>query len=265
MLPFESVTVLCLLGLAVAAPLAWRPARVTLPVIGICAAGVVLVVLTSRFLPLDARLWAAHAYFALLYWVPGVLARGATSGAFEAWLRRSNVRWEQRAEALPLAARMAAEFTYLLCYPALPAGFVVVWLHSPDAASRYLLTVLVTAFVCFAPLPWLISRPPGKPSGPAHGGAERRRASRGPCDTPMAAVNRFVLSYVSHGMNTFPSGHVAVCAAAAWRAADAVPAAGVVMALVAVGVAVGAVTGRHHYAVDVAAGAGVALAVTLVT
>jgi len=264
MLPFESVTVLCLLGLAVVAPLARRPTRVTVPVIGICAAGVGLVVLTSRFLPLDARLWAAHAYFALLYWVPGVLARGAPSGAFEAWLRRSNVRWEQRAEALPLAVRTTAEFTYLLCYPALPAGFVVVWLHSSDAASRYVLTVLVTAFACFAPLPWLISRPPGKPSGPATV-SEPRRASRGRGDTPMAAVNRVVLSHVSHGMNTFPSGHVAVCAAAAWRAADADPVAGVVMALVAVGVAVGAVTGRHHYAVDVAAGAGVALAVTLVT
>jgi membrane-associated phospholipid phosphatase len=251
MLPFEAVTVLCLLGLAVAAPLTRRPAQVTLPVVCVSVAGVALVVLTSRFLPLDARLWAAHAYFALLYWVPGVLARGASSGAFEAWLRRSNVRWERRAEALPLAVRTAAEFTYLLCYPALPAGFVVVWLHGPAAASRYLLTVLLTAFVCFAPLPWLISRPP--------------RRSSGQRDTPMATVNRFVLSHVSHGMNTFPSGHVAVCAAAAWRVADAVPMAGIVMALVAAGVAVGAVTGRHHYAVDVAAGAGVALTVTLIT
>ena len=252
LLPFELVTVLSLLAMAVAAPCARRPARVTLPVIGVCAVGALLVVLTSRFLPLDARLWAAHAYFALLYWVPGVLARGARSGAFEAWLRRSNVGWERRAAALPLGVRTVAEFTYLLCYPALPAGFVVVWLHSPAVASRYLLTVLVTAFACFAPLPWLVSRPPDKPS------AQRRT-------TPMAAINRVVLSHVSHGLNTFPSGHVAVCAAAAWRAAEAAPLAGIVMALVAAGVAVGAVTGRHHYAVDVAAGIGVALGTTLLT
>ena len=60
---------------------------------------------------------------------------------------------------------------------------------------------------------------------------------------------------MSHRLNTFPSGHVAVSVASALRLWSVSPAAAMVVGAIACGVAIGAVTGRYHYVVDVLAGA----------
>jgi membrane-associated phospholipid phosphatase len=69
-----------------------------------------------------------------------------------------------------------------------------------------------------------------------------------------------VLGRVSHGWNTFPSGHVAVAVAAAVSVAAVSPAAGVLFLIVAAGITVGSVTGRYHYVVDALTGVLVAVA-----
>jgi membrane-associated phospholipid phosphatase len=83
-----------------------------------------------------------------------------------------------------------------------------------------------------------------------------------PSGTPgsgVARVNAVVLATVSHGLTTFPSGHVAVSAAAAVSlVAVSLPAAAAFGAIT-VGLAIGAASGRYHYVVDVLAGFGVGL------
>ena len=85
-------------------------------------------------------------------------------------------------------------------------------------------------------------------------------------DAALSAVtrlNRTAMGRVSHRLNTFPSGHVAVSVAAAIGAARVWPAAGVVLGVVAAAVVVGAFVGRYHYFADVALGAAVGAAASL--
>ena len=65
---------------------------------------------------------------------------------------------------------------------------------------------------------------------------------------------RRVLRRVSHQLTTFPSGHVAVATAAALTIWPVSRPAGLVLAVMAAGIAAGAVAGRYHFAVDVALG-----------
>jgi membrane-associated phospholipid phosphatase len=107
------------------------------------------------------------------------------------------------------------------------------------------MSVLGAGFICYGALPWLVSRPP-------------RLVLPEPVQAKgVARVNAFVLNRVSHQMNTFPSGHVAVSIASALSVSAVSPVAAVVIGVVALGVSVGAVTGRYHYLVDVITGAAV--------
>ena len=67
-----------------------------------------------------------------------------------------------------------------------------------------------------------------------------------------------MLDRVSHGFNTFPSGHVAVSISCALGAADVNVAMGGVVSAVAVAITAGAVAGRYHFVIDVVLGAAVA-------
>jgi membrane-associated phospholipid phosphatase len=106
--------------------------------------------------------------------------------------------------------------------------------------------------VCYGTLPWLQSRPPrllapfdvaqGKPCTPAS----------------IAHVNVVVLSWISHGWNTFPSGHAAMSFAVALALVPVSVPAAIVAAIVATGVAIGAAAGRYNFAIDVLYGAVVA-------
>jgi membrane-associated phospholipid phosphatase len=136
---------------------------------------------------------------------------------------------------------------YLLCYPLVPAAFLIVWLGgSPGEVARFWVAVLLAGYACYATLPWLVSRPPRLVTGAA-----------ATCD--LGAVNAFVLGHVSHQMNTFPSGHVAVSLAAAAAIWPVSPIAGLTVGVIAGAVAMGAVSGRYHYVVDVVAGVAVAV------
>jgi membrane-associated phospholipid phosphatase len=140
------------------------------------------------------------------------------------------------------------EWTYLLCYPLVPAAFAVVWTWS-DArdVERLWVAVLIAGFACYGALPWTAARPPRL--------LVDSSASRG-----IAIINAHVLHRMSHGLNTFPSGHVAVSGAAALAVASVSTQAGVVFAAIAVSIAAAAVVGRYHYLVDVVIGGAVACA-----
>jgi membrane-associated phospholipid phosphatase len=76
----------------------------------------------------------------------------------------------------------------------------------------------------------------------------------------LGAVNAAVLARVSHELNTFPSGHVAVALAAAGCVLSVSAAAGGVFTVVALAIALGAVAGRYHYLADVLLGGVMAIA-----
>jgi membrane-associated phospholipid phosphatase len=143
------------------------------------------------------------------------------------------------------------ELSYLLCLVLVPVAFILVWRYGTTAdVNRFWTVVLLSGFACYGSLPWLVSRPP------------RFHAQ----ETEPAGVHRLndvVLARVSHGFNTFPSGHVAVSLAAAIQVLALLKLAGSVLMLVAFAIAAGAVAGRYHYALDVAFGAVLGIAVSL--
>jgi membrane-associated phospholipid phosphatase len=115
---------------------------------------------------------------------------------------------------------------------------------SKEDVARFWMAVLLAGYGCYITLPWLVSRPPRLLEG-APAPAEPSNVSR---------ANVFVLGRVSHHLNTFPSGHVAVTMAAAFAAGAVAPVPGLVLGVFATGVALGAVAGRYHYVIDVMIG-----------
>jgi hypothetical protein len=229
-------------GLAcVAAPVSWTR-RVLVGALSLAFAGAV-VALASGGGP-TFRAWAPHAYLVAGYWVPGLLARPLTGATrFEEWLKEQDRTWRPLLPVLPPLLGHVTELAYLLCYPLVPASSLVVWRAGTAVdVARFWVAVLLAGYACYVTLPWLVSRPP------------RLVGDAAPVRN-LAAVNAFVLGRVSHRLNTFPSGHVAVSLAAAGALWPVSPAAGLVIGAAAVAVAVGAAAGRYHYVTDVWIGA----------
>ncbi len=253
----EWVVVAYFLYLLATAAILRAPARrirrlVTLAV----ATTAVIVLLASRHASPAAavlRDFLPGAYVMIGYWLTGLLYRGADT-TLEAWLERFDVRLIARvgpvASRLPSVVREAIEFAYLCCYPLVPAAVAVLYaLGERSRADAFWTLVLVATFVAYGVLPWAGTRPPRA----IEAGEPGRRYL-------FQRVNLVVLDRGSIQVNTFPSGH----AASAWAVTlfmTTVPGAPWwVFASFAVAIGAGAVAGRYHYALDVVAGFGVAVA-----
>src|SRR5215468_10963642 len=176
----------------------------------------------SRLLPTAARLWLAFLYIPLGYWIPMPLVPPRRGGAFEAWLIRTDAALRGAVDAMPRWLAYSAEIGYLFCFPIIPIAFAVVRVAGSQAeVARFWTAVLAAAYACYITLPWLVSRPPRL--------IERGTAGASP--TAVSRANVFVLGRLSHHLNTFPSGHVAVSVAAAIAAGRVEPFAGVVLGL----------------------------------
>jgi membrane-associated phospholipid phosphatase len=188
------------------------------------------------------------------YWLAALLVAG-TSQRFEAWLRRTERSFESFGSFGSFwsfgsfGVREILELAYLCCYPIVPAALLTVYLNGSLAdVDRFWTSVLVAGYACYFSLPWLVSRPP-------------RSLHEAEAETsPVRRLNLQVLGRVSHGWNTFPSGHVAVALAAAVAVAAVSAGAGALFLMVAGGITFGSVAGRYHYAVDAVTGVLVAAA-----
>ena len=251
-LTFESLTIVFFVALALAAPATRTTLRRRFYAVFLCAAVVIGVMLVART-TINLRGWLGHAYLAAGYWIPALLAPiHSYPGRFESWLVRIDRHSGRFAMRLPAWAVSLLELSYLLCYLLVPTAFVLVWMTGTAAdVDRFWSAVLLSGFVCYGSLPWLVSRPP------------RSLGESRPTVAGVRRVNEIVLARVSHGLNTFPSGHVAVSIAAALEVVPTLPRAGIALLAVAAGVAAGAVTGRYHYGVDVVLGAAIAIGVSL--
>jgi membrane-associated phospholipid phosphatase len=249
MFPFEGLVIAYLAFFALVAPFTRVERRRRTRTAIAAASAAFAVFIASRVLPIEARLWLPFLYIVLGYWIPVPLVPSDGEGAFERWLRRTDAA-VRRGAAIPRWLASAAELGYLACFPIVPAAFAVAWrAGSPVDVVRFWMAILVAGLICYGTLPWLVSRPPRL--------IERDAADREP--TRVTRANVAVLGRVSHHMNTFPSGHVAVSVAAAISVGRIWPAAGVVLGVIAAAVAFGAVVGRYHFVVDVMLGAGLGI------
>ena len=188
------------------------------------------------------------------YWLPALLVRSPHT-RLEHWLLGIDHRLFGRDglkafdERAPRALVEYFELAYLLCYAVVPAGYV--WLLAAgfhQTVDRFWSTVLLAAFFCYGLLPWLPTRAP-----------RVVEAERAVWRSAVRRLNLAVLSRGSVQWNTFPSGHTAASLATALAVGTHVPAAGVVLGVIAVSIGIGSVVGRYHYAADAIAGALVAI------
>jgi len=137
------------------------------------------------------------------------------------------------------------ELAYVFCYPVVPLGLTALYLSGfKTAADDYWTVLLLSAYPCYVLLPFIQLLPPRLVEG-SEAGTERSRHFR--------RFNLWLVRHMTHEANTFPSGHVAASAAIAMVLLWFTPAAGIVFAMIAIGIAAGCIVGRYHYAIDVAA------------
>jgi membrane-associated phospholipid phosphatase len=217
-----------------------------------------VVVGVARYAPAFARDWAPFLYVSIAYYLTGHLFI-RPSEHLEAWLFKWDHRWlgdpTTRFAGWPWWLVAWLDIIYMLCAPLLPGGFALLALtgHSSQA-NRYWTMVLAADMGAFAPLsvfqtrpPWQIERPAVLPASRVH-----RLAS-------------YMVKNATTGVNTFPSGHVAVTLAVAFGVMPTLPLAGAALLVCAASIAVACVVGRYHYTVDVLAGGALGLAVCAVT
>jgi membrane-associated phospholipid phosphatase len=231
----------------------WRRRAVVWFLAALMIGGPVVLMRLPQNFSMAMRNWAPAVYILISYYASGALFVGP-SAPFEAWLGRADARLLHGSTAvrLPRPAEAIVELLYAGTFLMIPTGFAILVASGfSSAADRYWTTVSLAEYVSFGMLPWLPSRPPWlvddlRPDD-AHG------------------MRRFGLIWVrrtSHRANTFPSGHTAGSFAVAFAVIPFAPVAGLGLLAIASGIAIGCVSGRYHYAVDVVAGVVLAIAIS---
>jgi membrane-associated phospholipid phosphatase len=183
------------------------------------------------------------------YWQSGRFFRGVDR-AFQGLLERTDRRW--RAEAKRSAPWLGAylEFAYLSCYALVPAALAALYAAGlQQHAAEFWLVVTPASCFCYAMVPVFSALPPH---------AREDTASLPPA-AGLRRLNAFILARGSTGANSFPSAHVAAALGASLVVLRHLPLAGGVLLFLSLSIAAGAVLRRYHYALDVLAGALVAL------
>jgi len=222
--------------------------------VGVSVVMMIVIDRVARFAPLFARDWAPFVYVSVAYYLTGHLFIGP-SARLEAWLLKWDHRWlgdpTTRFARWPAWLIAYLDVIYTLCFVLLPGGFAALVLTGNSSqANHYWTMVLAADLGAFAPLSVFQTRPPWAIEKPAVLAASR-----------LHRLASYVVKNATTGVNTFPSGHVAVTLAVAFGVMSTLPAAGVLFLLFAVSIAVACVVGRYHYAVDVLAGAALGLGV----
>ena len=244
----EWIALLYFLYLAIVCWLRPVPAARRLIITGISLVLVAVIWFVAGKSPAYVRDWAPFLYVSVAYYLTGHLFV-APSLDLEAWLLKWDHRWfgdpTTRFAGWPSWLIAYLDVIYTLCFVLLPGGFAVLVMTGHSAqANRYWTMVLAADLGAFAPLSVFQTRPPWVLEKPAVLAASR-----------IHRLASYVVKNATTGVNTCPSGHVAVTIAVALGVFPSLPLAGVVLLLCAASIAVACVVGRYHYAVDVLAGA----------
>jgi hypothetical protein len=232
----------------------WSRRRERHRVIGIA---VVAAVFTIPWLGTTGALmrdWIPLVYLVLGYWLPALLVT-RTNQTLERALLTLDYRWLGDRNVFALDERVPRpvsellELAYLFCYPMVPMGLACLYIAGlREEADRFWTAVLLAVFGAYGLLPWLPTRPPRAIEG------ESTRSSG-----LIRRLNLSVLGRASIQLNTFPSGHAAASVATALAVGVRLPFVGVALGLLALGILIGSVFGRYHYAADALLGAALGL------
>jgi membrane-associated phospholipid phosphatase len=210
--------------------------------------------LSSRVLPPEAsdilRDWTPAPLMVMAYWQSGCFFHRP-----DASLQKTFESWDARVfRALGMTPSSswdrswfgsALELAYLICYPVVPLGVAALYVAGMrDRVDDYWLVVLLSAYACYAMLPFIQLHPPRT----LEAGRERS-ISNG----VLRRLNLWIVGKATHQATTFPSGHVAASTAIALVLLRETPAIGLLFLAIAAGIAMGCVSVRYHYAVDVIA------------
>lgn len=204
------------------------------------------------------RDWLPVLITLIPYWQTGQFFTGPDK-KIEAWLAASD-RWSLKFFSWSgwkcgRVARLSMEWAYSLCYPIVPLGLGVLYVAGlRRIADVYWCLVLVPTYICYAITPFFPALPPRSL-------VER---SQTPRTTKSRTFNLWLLKIGSIQAISFPSAHVASALGASLAVWHYLPLAGVVFLAISLWIAVAAVAGGYHYAIDVVLGAVVSVAVYLV-
>lgn len=201
------------------------------------------------------RDWLPVPLMPIPYWQTGQFFTGPNE-KIHAWLVASD-RWllslaSGTGWAFGRFARLSMEWAYMLCYPLAPLGLAALYVAGlRRETSTFWFIVLVPTYICYAITPFFPALPP------RNLGSEGARAS----STKSRVFNLWILKHSSIQAISFPSAHVASSLAVSLVVLHYVPVAGAIFLVITFWIAVAAVVGRYHYAIDVVLGAAVTLAI----
>ena len=167
----------------------------------------------------------------------------------QAWLAKTD-RWLERASRTGWRfgrfARLSMEWAYMLCYPLVPLGLATLYIAGlRQTAGTFWFFVLVPASLCYAITPFVPALPPrALESGRMASSSSKSRV-----------FNLWILKHGSIHAISFPSAHVASALGVSLVLFYYFPLAGAIFLTISFWIAVAAVVGRYHYAIDVVLGA----------
>ncbi|QNI30591.1 phosphatase PAP2 family protein [Alloacidobacterium dinghuense] len=200
------------------------------------------------------RDWLPVVLMLVPYWQTGQFFMGPNE-KIQSWLIKTDRSLlnvvPHLGGAFDRLTRGSIEWAYMFCYPLVPLGLGVLYAAGlRQYTSTYWFLVLVPTYVCYGITPFVPALPPRSIHAEPKAAANKGRV-----------LNLWLLKYGSIHAISFPSAHVASALAVSLVLLHFVPIAGVVFLVVAFAIAVAAVVGGYHYAIDVLLGAAMALIV----
>ena len=205
------------------------------------------------------RDWLPAALMLVPYWQTGQFFMGpnekiqAQLEEIDRWLLNlmPRIAWTSGR-----CTRLSMEWAYIFFYPLVPLGLAALYAAGlRHYTSTYWFIVLVPTYLCYAITPFVPALPPRTITG--------KQSIVAPSNTGRV-MNLWILKYGSIQAISFSSAHVASALAVSLVLLHFVPIAGVIFLIVSSWIAVAAVVGGYHYAIDVLLGAMMALTVFVV-
>ena len=259
--------------LAIAAwlcPLAVRRRRT----IALLAGGAILAVALARLsefilTPVQSSIlrdWLPVPLMLIPYWQAGQFFV-APNQKIQAWLvesdRRllgfvSQTRWASQSDwKFGRFARLTMEWAYALCYPFATLGLATLYAAGLRRdAGTFWFFVLAPTYFCYVITPFVPALPPRA----LYLAREESLPTESKILRKSRVFNLWILKHGSIGAISFPSAHVASALAVSLVLLHYLPLAGAIFLFVTFWIAVAAVVGGYHYAVDVVLGALLTLA-----
>lgn len=201
--------------------------------------------LVSQFAVSILRDWLPVALMPMVYWQAGWCS-SRVNKSFQAQLQRLDQKllrsWMRGIAKNPGFQWVAAslELAYISCYVLVPMGLGVLYLEDLERhSSDYWSVVLLATYPCYVFTAFVPTHPP------------RLLETADDVSSDIRRFNLWIVRSLTTQLNTFPSAHVTATLGGSLVLLYYRPAIGLVFVLLSIGIALGAVLGRYHYAADV--------------